>query len=80
MNLMIYCDLLKKNEDSVIYSFSSGTGKCGKIKFPLYTTGEPQILEEPEIQSSKYYIGRLYFKYYKDFLKGKSPQKIAYEF
>jgi hypothetical protein len=77
---MIYCDLLERNENFVIYSFYSKVGKRGKIKFPLYTVGQPTILEVPEFSSSKYDIEKLYFKYYKDFLNGKTPEKIAYEY
>lgn len=76
---MIYCDLLRKTEKSAIYSFYDGTGERGEIEFPIYSTGEPKILKEPENQSVKLYIGNLYFKYYKDFLKGKTDDKIAYE-
>lgn len=76
---MIYCDLLRKTETSVIYSFYCGIGERGEIEFPLYSTGEPKILKEPEIQSVKLYIGNLYYKYYKDFLQGKIIEKIAYE-
>lgn len=76
---MIYCDLLRKTEKSAIYSFYDGTGKRGEIEFPIYSIGEPKILKEPESQSAKLHIGNLYFKYYKDFLKGKIADKIAYE-
>ena len=79
MNLMIYCDLLRKTKNSAIYSFFGGKGKKGEIEFPLFSTGEPKILEEPENQEVKFHIGRLYFKYYKVFLKGETPEKIAYE-
>ena len=79
MSLMIYCDLLKKTENSAIYSFFGGKGEKGKIEFPLYSTGEFKILEEPEYHVAKHWIERLYFKYYKVLLKGETPEKIAYE-
>lgn len=78
-NAMIYGDLIRIEEDFAIYSFYSGVGKRGVIAFPLNTVGQPTILQSPEVEPSKYSIGRLYFKYYKDFLDGKAPKKIAYE-
>jgi len=77
---MIYCDLLEKRKDSVVYTFSSGIGECGKIEFLLHKLGEPKILEEPEKHYSKYYLGCLYFKYYnRDFKYRRTPSKISYE-
>jgi hypothetical protein len=77
---MIYCDLLERNENFALYSFYSKVGKRGKIEFPLYALGQSTILEDPEFQCSKYDIEKLYFKCCKDFLNGKTPEKIAYEY
>ena len=79
VSLMIYCNLLEKKKNSVVYSFYDGTGERGEIEFPLYSTGPPKILKEPESQGVKIHIGKLYFKYYKYFLSGITPQNIAYE-
>lgn len=79
VNRMIYCDLLRKTEKSVIYSFYGGRGEKGEIEFPLYSTGEFKILKEPEFHVAKHWIESLYFKKYKSFLKGETPEKIAYE-